>query len=248
MLKKILPFLLIISSCITVACSNPDYNDDYKQGYNDGYDDGYYEGYNDASYSNESIDYLTEHEYWMYENMHDYGIITLSYVLENLEANDAKKIISILSDYLYNPDIYGDFVGEMPTYLLHATDSKCFQNINWDNMVLFDSNIPYVLSQNVYRLCPTCYPKAAEHFENHDKAITNYKSTYGYDFESTWGDLIDANSEDLVYDTLTPEQQALVNYPYLDKKCVYFVPNGSNYHSVDWCYSLEKSREILNST
>lgn len=73
-------------------------------------------------------------------------------------------------------------------------------------------------------------------------------STYGTDFESTWGNLIAANGGELVYDTLTPEQQALVNYPYLDKESVYFVPTGSNYHSVDWCYTLENSKEIINCT
>ena len=80
------------------------------------------------------------------------------------------------------------------------------------------------------------------------RSISASYRTYGTDFESTWGDLIDANGGELVYDTLTPEQQALVNYPYFNKENVYFVPNGSNYHSVDWCYTLEKSREIINCT
>lgn len=71
---------------------------------------------------------------------------------------------------------------------------------------------------------------------------------YGTNFESTWGDLIDANGGELVYETLTPEQQALVNYPYLDKESVYFVPNGSNYHSVDWCYTLKQSDNIITCT
>ena len=240
MLKKILTFLLIISSCVTVACSDPNYNEDYERGYKKGVDTGYSEGFNDAlSQDDSSVDYVTEHEYWMFENMYDYGIITLSYILEDIEENDAKKIISILSNYYYDIGIYGDFVGEYPEYLLHATDGPCFQNIPWDNMVLFDSNIPYVLSKNVYQLCPICYQENSENFEH---------VIYGYDFESTWGDLIDANGGELVYETLTPEQQALVNYPYFDKENVYFIPNGNNYHSVDWCYTLENSEKILNCT
>ena len=67
---------------------------------------------------------------------------------------------------------------------------------------------------------------------------------YGTDFDSTWGRLIESNGGEPVWGTLTPEQQALVNYPYLNPDKVYFVMGGNNYHSVDWCYTLQKSDEI----
>lgn len=70
--------------------------------------------------------------------------------------------------------------------------------------------------------------------------------TYGTDYQSTWGDLIAANGGEPVWGTLTKEQQALVNFPYLDKDHVFYVPEGNSYHSVEWCYTLERSETILS--
>lgn len=70
----------------------------------------------------------------------------------------------------------------------------------------------------------------------------------GTDYESTWGDLIDANGGEPVWGTLTQEQKALVNYPYFDINKVYYVPDGENFHSVEWCYTLEKSKTIYSCT
>lgn len=61
--------------------------------------------------------------------------------------------------------------------------------------------------------------------------------------EEVWGELEDSEGG-RVWDTLTKEQQALVNYPYLDTNCVYWVAGGKSYHSIDWCYTLEKSENI----
>ena len=72
--------------------------------------------------------------------------------------------------------------------------------------------------------------------------------SYGTDYESTWGDLIEANGGELVWDTLTPEQQVLVNYPEFDESNVYWVPEGKSFHAVDWCYTLSRSKTILSGT
>ena len=72
--------------------------------------------------------------------------------------------------------------------------------------------------------------------------------TYGTDYDSTWGDLNEANGGETVWGTLTAEQQELVNFPYLDKANVYYVPEGDAYHSVDWCYTLERSETVLSCT
>lgn len=69
------------------------------------------------------------------------------------------------------------------------------------------------------------------------------EKVYGYDFDSTWGDLI-ANEGRMVWDTLTREQQAMVHYPKLDMYKVYWAPKGKSYHAVDWCYTLSKSKDI----
>jgi hypothetical protein len=72
--------------------------------------------------------------------------------------------------------------------------------------------------------------------------------TYGTDYDSTWSKLIESNEGEPVWETLTEEQQNLVNYPYLNEDEVFYVPDGKSYHSVDWCYTLENSKTILNCT
>lgn len=65
--------------------------------------------------------------------------------------------------------------------------------------------------------------------------------------EEVWGELIEQEG-DYVWDTLTAEQQKLINYPDLDKDNVYWVSKGKSYHSIEWCYTLSKSDTILNGT
>lgn len=81
-------------------------------------------------------------------------------------------------------------------------------------------------------------------------SVSNYSyksnSSYGYDRQSTWGELFDHYG--VVYDTLTSSQQALVNYPRLDQGCVYYVQGGKSYHSVNWCYTLSNSKNIQHSS
>ena len=66
--------------------------------------------------------------------------------------------------------------------------------------------------------------------------------------EAVWGDLIRANGGELKYETLTKEEQALVHFPPFNANKVYWTPKGHNYHSVDWCYTLENSKKILSGT
>lgn len=68
---------------------------------------------------------------------------------------------------------------------------------------------------------------------------TGYPDTH----DEVWGELEDSEGG-RVWDTLTKSQQALVNYPYLDVNNVYWVAGGKSYHSIDWCYTLEKSDNI----
>lgn len=76
-------------------------------------------------------------------------------------------------------------------------------------------------------------------FVGYAVGVFSNKAEPGTDFESTWGKLIELNNGELIYETLTPTQQSLVNYPKLDKRKVYFVKDGTSYHSVDWCYTLD---------
>lgn len=94
--------------------------------------------------------------------------------------------------------------------------------------------------------------KSSSHNSNSSSSFSDEKDSddesYGTDFESTWGDLIEANDGDLVYDTLTSSQRALVHFPKYDPDCVYYVPDGKSYHSVDWCYTLSRSTDIRSTT
>ena len=66
-------------------------------------------------------------------------------------------------------------------------------------------------------------------------------------YDGIWGDLTRA-AGDIVYDTLTDEQRALVNYPDLDMASVHYVAKGSSYHSTSLCYTLLRSTAILSQT
>ncbi len=65
--------------------------------------------------------------------------------------------------------------------------------------------------------------------------------------EEVWGDLIEQEG-DYVWNTLTAKQQELINYPDLDKNKVYWVSNGKSYHSIEWCYTLLKSENIVSGS
>jgi hypothetical protein len=65
--------------------------------------------------------------------------------------------------------------------------------------------------------------------------------------DEVWGDLEESEGG-LVFDTLTGEQQDMVNYPKLDENKVYWTPGGKSYHSVDWCYTLSRSKEVFSGT
>ena len=60
--------------------------------------------------------------------------------------------------------------------------------------------------------------------------------------DHAWGSLFKSHGS--IYEHLTPEQQALVNYPPLDKNCVFYARYSKSYHSVEWCYTLKKSEDI----
>lgn len=71
---------------------------------------------------------------------------------------------------------------------------------------------------------------------------------YGVDFDSAWGDLMAANGGQLVWGTLTAEQQALVHYPRFQAEQVFWAAGGDSYHAVSWCYTLGRSDELLSGS
>ena len=165
--RNIMKKIFIILSTMIILLTGCSGSNNY--GYDSGYDAGYHVGYNSGYSEAEKIYYeelnsqemneyedcipLTDIDYWIYENMYDYDILTVKCMLEDLEDTDKEKVISILSDYYSNEDIYGDFVGDNSTKLLHATAGECFNKIEKDNLVLFDGSIDYVLNRGYYQKC-----------------------------------------------------------------------------------------------
>lgn len=61
-------------------------------------------------------------------------------------------------------------------------------------------------------------------------------------YMQTWGRLI-ASERGFVWSEITPEQTALIRYP-ICSEAVFKTPNGKSYHSVNWCYTLIRSKTI----
>lgn len=71
---------------------------------------------------------------------------------------------------------------------------------------------PAINDYQLWNVCINCF----------SDCISEYCGT---DFDSTWGDLIESNGGELVWETLTDEQRKLVKYPYLNSNEVFFTPN-----------------------
>lgn len=93
----------------------------------------------------------------------------------------------------------------------------------------------------------SCY--VTKRYEESDKGKSDDEELDESQIEKdTWGALKESNSGELKYDTLSEDEQKLVNYPILNEEEVFWTPNGKSYHSVDWCYTLENSKTILSGT
>lgn len=149
-------FALFLSGCSSSYYENA-YNNGlsdgedagYEEGYEDGYKEGYSEGYCDAE--NKFNNYLNEN--YIYENMQYYGIVTIKDALDEMTEEESKQIISIMSNYYDLEYLYGYFVGDYSTYLLHAVDGPCFEKISYENLVLFNGSLDYVLYNTEYKEC-----------------------------------------------------------------------------------------------
>lgn len=147
-----------------ISCSDPNYNEDYEQGYEKGYSVGYHEGY-DEGYADgveemlEEVhlipyDYLNVDE--MVQNyLFDNGIYTITRVLEDIDSDDASKIMDILDEY-YNPGIYGEYIGDASTKLIHYSKSECFYQIHREDMIFFMLSIEDILELGYWE-CPICF-------------------------------------------------------------------------------------------
>lgn len=75
-----------------------------------------------------------------------------------------------------------------------------------------------------------------EKLYDQEKELNQYRRSH------VWGKLFSAYRH--VYETLTPEQERLVNYPPFTPQKVFYASSSKSYHAVKWCYTLEKSFDI----
>lgn len=67
---------------------------------------------------------------------------------------------------------------------------------------------------------------------------------YGTNPQNTWGVLWDKYGK--TFDSLTPEQQSLIKYPFLNKDRVFITRTGKSFHSVPWCYTIRDSFDCIS--
>lgn len=79
----------------------------------------------------------------------------------------------------------------------------------------------------------------ATSFGGSEAAISAYVDV----FDSVWGKLVNTEGG-VVWHTITASQAKLINYPAIGN-VVYRTPKGKRYHSVDWCYSLQRSKDVF---
>ncbi|MFT3985575.1 MAG: hypothetical protein QM697_16860 [Lachnospiraceae bacterium] len=115
-----------------------------------GYDGGYKEDSNDKTSEYEDSDFL---EYWMYDNMADYGIYTYREALEDVSNEDRLALIKILNKHYSIGKIVREFYGDRETRTLHLFDEPCASTtLDYDSQ-MFDQSVEYVMDRLKYKPC-----------------------------------------------------------------------------------------------
>lgn len=154
-------FLIATVCCIffiSMCC-----DDAYDNGYSSGRDDGYDDGYNDALYGGdfesrfyEEVSerfYSDEFIQELVQDQINYDYVTLEDIRCDASFDDDFELLEALEKYYYRSAIYGEFVGDRSTMLLHSSDGECFDKIKKDNLDVFDSSISYILENTQYKKC-----------------------------------------------------------------------------------------------
>ena len=150
-------FLIATVCCIFFIsmCCDDAYDDGYGSGHDDGYNDALYGGdfesrfYEEVSerfYSDEFIQELVQDQI-------NYDYVTLEDIRCDASFDDDFELLEALEKYYYRSAIYGEFVGDRSTMLLHSSDGECFDKIKKDNLDVFDSSISYILENTEYKKC-----------------------------------------------------------------------------------------------
>lgn len=71
-----------------------------------------------------------------------------------------------------------------------------------------------------------------------------YIKSYSEERIRIWGDFFKRYGR--ILGTLNEDQQRLIHYPSLDPYEVYYSSSGRAYHAVDYCYTLDKSFDIVS--
>ena len=153
--KKII--ILFVFTLFISGCSSSYYDNAYNSGLSDGkdagYEIGYKDGYNEGCSDTESKFSNSITENYIYENLDYYGIITIKDAMSEMSQEDRNQLVSLMSKYYDIESLYGYFVGDYSTLLLHSVDGHCFEKISYDNLVIFDGSLDYVLENTDYKKC-----------------------------------------------------------------------------------------------
>lgn len=138
-----------------------------------------------------------------------------------------------------------------------GVESKSAKDYWWDE--IYKQGYEYGLSESE-SLSAVSYDRGFEdgyqeriiifekkYFEKYSyaKKLIDYVKQYCEDpekyldtYDAIWGDLTMATG-DIVFDTLTPEQRALVHFPpRRSNNMVFYIENGTRFHAFPACYTL----------
>ena len=71
--------------------------------------------------------------------------------------------------------------------------------------------------------------------------------TYIYTYDNIWGDLQRYHGDGILFSTLSPYEQSLVNYPAIANSVYFSSSTSSTYHSIPYCYTLLGSQLTTRS-
>lgn len=68
---------------------------------------------------------------------------------------------------------------------------------------------------------------------------------YAYFYHTHWGELQEQRGDGIPFNTLTPQEMALVNYPPIGDFIYVVKPTSDTYHSTEDCYTLLRSGDLI---
>lgn len=164
--KSFLSLSVLLFSLLSL-CGCTTSSETYEKGYVEGYDEAYEQGYEDGFNSGiEEALHGERFEEKFYEELGDrfYDDVIEEMIFENYLtsfeivdmalSNEDYQILEKLEEYFLPECIYGDYVADLSTMMLHSTSSECFSKIDKKNLFIFFTNSDDFLNDNTkYQKC-----------------------------------------------------------------------------------------------